>query len=71
MMTKAVRILLVKNIDDYAGDGVDDDDGDEVDDDDDDGDEVDHTDADLFSNGREGWTHGVSNLQPIYQVIMV
>ena len=61
MMTKAVRILLVKNIDDDAGDGADDDDGDEVDD----------ADADLFSNGREGWTHGVSNLQPIYQVIMV
>ena len=55
MMTKAVRILLVKNIDDHAGDGADDDDGDEVDD----------ADADLFSNGREGWTHGVSNLQPI------
>ena len=63
-MSKAVRILLVKNIDDDAGDGEDDDDGDHVDDDGD-GDEVDDADTDLFSNGREGWTHGVSNLQPI------
>ena len=53
-MTKAVRILLVKNIDNDAGDGADDDDGEVADD-----------DADLFSNGWESWTNCVSNLQQI------
>ena len=63
--------MVVK--DDYDDDDddyeFDDDDDDEVDDDDD-GDD-DDTDADLFSNGREGWTHGVSNLQQMYPVIMI